>query len=372
MNEYDANIENLKNCAKESKSFREVAEKLGKFSATKWTRLALLHGVETSHFCTGERRKTVEETLEYLKPILANQKRTGSNDLKHKLFYVKLKERKCEKCNGTEWMGAAIPLELHHVDGDRYNNNISNLQVLCSNCHAQTELFKGRNSKKARVSQEVLDKLAACLNDSFSINEALQKIDELKSPRGGYFHSKRLLASGQAVLKIRPAPVAKPAKAPVEKKHLDTPSLTEGGIDAIEKSAEKPVAPPKAIDKITDSVERLKQRVWESTITALAEEYGICQLTLSKFCKENGIVLPPRGYHPKRRAGLSHEEAMKKFPKRQYAKRITREQTLQAVRMIEEGHSMREAADAIGTHHSSIRYSCERFGIPFSLPRKVK
>jgi hypothetical protein len=35
------------------------------------------------------------------------------------------------------WNDKPIPLELHHKDGDHFNNELSNLQILCPNCHAQ-------------------------------------------------------------------------------------------------------------------------------------------------------------------------------------------------------------------------------------------
>lgn len=35
----------------------------------------------------------------------------------------------CEKCGMTE------RLEVDHIDGDRSNNKLNNLQTLCNNCH---------------------------------------------------------------------------------------------------------------------------------------------------------------------------------------------------------------------------------------------
>lgn len=51
----------------------------------------------------------------------------------------------CSMCsnNGT-WMGAALTLEIDHVDGDFQNNQISNLRFLCPNCHRFTPNFAGR------------------------------------------------------------------------------------------------------------------------------------------------------------------------------------------------------------------------------------
>lgn len=48
----------------------------------------------------------------------------------------------------SEWMGKPIPLELHHKDGNHYNNDLSNLEILCPNCHAQTDNYRGKNIGK--------------------------------------------------------------------------------------------------------------------------------------------------------------------------------------------------------------------------------
>lgn len=52
------------------------------------------------------------------------------------------KEWKCEKCGNTEWMGSWIPLEVHHIDGNKKNNNLGNIMFLCPNCHAQTNNYR--------------------------------------------------------------------------------------------------------------------------------------------------------------------------------------------------------------------------------------
>jgi len=47
-----------------------------------------------------------------------------------------------------EWLGQPIPLELDHKDGNHSNNDLSNLRLLCCNCHAQTDNWRGRKIKK--------------------------------------------------------------------------------------------------------------------------------------------------------------------------------------------------------------------------------
>jgi hypothetical protein len=61
-----------------------------------------------------------------------------------------LRGRKCEMCGLEEWLGEPITLEIHHKDGDRLNNTINNLQILCPNCHAMTDNWKGRGIKNKK------------------------------------------------------------------------------------------------------------------------------------------------------------------------------------------------------------------------------
>jgi len=69
-----------------------------------------------------------------------------SHIIKIKLLEDKIKEHKCELCGMKEWNNLPIPLELHHIDGNHFNNELSNLQLLCPNCHAQ----EPNNSGKAQ------------------------------------------------------------------------------------------------------------------------------------------------------------------------------------------------------------------------------
>lgn len=77
-----------------------------------------------------------------------NTKRISSHKLKLKLINEGIKEHKCEICKLTEWQGKLIPIELDHIDGNHYNNNLENLRILCPNCHAQTETNSGKNRGK--------------------------------------------------------------------------------------------------------------------------------------------------------------------------------------------------------------------------------
>lgn len=71
--------------------------------------------------------------MEYL-----NKETVSIPRLRRKLIEDGLKQEACEVCSITQWLGKKIPLELHHKDGNRFNNDISNLQIICPNCHSLT------------------------------------------------------------------------------------------------------------------------------------------------------------------------------------------------------------------------------------------
>jgi hypothetical protein len=70
-----------------------------------------------------------------------------SYKLKKRLMTEKLKNHKCERCGIIEWMNKPISLELDHIDGNKHNHLLSNLRLLCPNCHSQTETYRSKNRK---------------------------------------------------------------------------------------------------------------------------------------------------------------------------------------------------------------------------------
>lgn len=76
--------------------------------------------------------------------------RGGSCSLKNRLVKEGYKNWICERCFRTTWNGTKIPLELEHVNGDRFDQRLENLQLLCPNCHAQTPSYRGKNAGSYR------------------------------------------------------------------------------------------------------------------------------------------------------------------------------------------------------------------------------
>ena len=142
----------LEPIVKESFSYAEVLRKLkllnggGTYNNIK-NRVEDFN-IDTSHFkgqswSTGKIFQTKHEYL----MVYDNSKKISTDLIKKKIIRDNLKEYKCEKCGLSKWMGNPIPLEIHHKDGNRWNNVLDNIEFLCPNCHTFTDNYKGKKNK---------------------------------------------------------------------------------------------------------------------------------------------------------------------------------------------------------------------------------
>jgi 5-methylcytosine-specific restriction endonuclease McrA len=69
----------------------------------------------------------------------------GRANLKRRLIRAGLLGQRCRDCGIDRWRGVSLALQLHHVNGDRHDNRLENLALLCPNCHSQTGTWAGRN-----------------------------------------------------------------------------------------------------------------------------------------------------------------------------------------------------------------------------------
>lgn len=64
-----------------------------------------------------------------------------------KLSLIKLEQNnKCAICNLDIWNNQTLKLEIHHIDGNKFNIIRENLQFLCPNCHSQTKTYCRKKS----------------------------------------------------------------------------------------------------------------------------------------------------------------------------------------------------------------------------------
>lgn len=108
---------------------------------------------------------------------------------------ILLRGHKCAKCGLKEWQGQPIPLEVHHIDGNEFNSDLSNLEIVCPNCHALTDNYKGKNINSGGkiVSDE---DLVQALNECPNIRQALIAVG-LTCKGGNYVRANELIQKYQ-------------------------------------------------------------------------------------------------------------------------------------------------------------------------------
>ena len=147
--------EQLEKAVKQSLSFRQVISKLNLQAAGgNYEQIKKYIGeyqLNTDHFKGKGWNKGfrgIGKPRIPLNEILREGSTFQSFKLKKRLFAVGLKPQYCEECRwATKSKDGYLPLELDHINGDRHDNRIENLRVLCPNCHSLKSTHRGRNRK---------------------------------------------------------------------------------------------------------------------------------------------------------------------------------------------------------------------------------
>jgi hypothetical protein len=79
-----------------------------------------------------------------------NNKTAGHASVKN--YLIGIHGSKCMEC-GWDKINLTtnkVPIELEHIDGNSANNELSNLKLLCPNCHSLTPTYKALNKGNGR------------------------------------------------------------------------------------------------------------------------------------------------------------------------------------------------------------------------------
>jgi hypothetical protein len=147
--------ENLKSIIKNCKSIAQILRILnlketgGNYQSIKAK--IKLYNIDISHFTgqvwnKGVKTGGYEKNIRKLENILKKNTCYPSAKLKKRLVNQKILKDVCAICNlGPIWNNLPITLQLDHINGNRNDNTIENLRILCPNCHTQTPTHSGKN-----------------------------------------------------------------------------------------------------------------------------------------------------------------------------------------------------------------------------------
>lgn len=203
--------ENLEKIISESKSQKEVLEKMGlraagsNFSTLK--KYIELYELNTSHFikCYNKMAFLSKENKIPLNDILKENSTYNRTGLKIRLYEDGLKKRKCELCGqGEEWNGKHMSLILDHINGVYNDNRIENLQIVCPNCNATLDTHCGKNTKekiKNKIEQKEKNKINSFISRRRVERPPFEKLKEEVNKIGLESVGRKYGVSGNAIKK---------------------------------------------------------------------------------------------------------------------------------------------------------------------------
>lgn len=155
----------LRQAVFECRSVRQVIQRLGLIPAggnyAQMKRYIAELGLDTSHFGGSSWNKGLSGLIKpqiTLEKILVEKSDFQSFKLKSRLFKAGLKIPMCEECGWAQKSNdGRLPLELDHINGDRRDNRLKNLRILCPNCHSLQPTHRGRNRRgihRARLTKD--------------------------------------------------------------------------------------------------------------------------------------------------------------------------------------------------------------------------
>jgi hypothetical protein len=119
-------------------------------------RLAILHNCYYPNQGLRGGNKNAPAKIELNEILNGKHPHFQTYKLKNRLLKEGILENRCSICSITFWNKKSINLELDHIDGNRINHLLSNLRLLCPNCHSQTDTYRSKNRAKRETAVQFL------------------------------------------------------------------------------------------------------------------------------------------------------------------------------------------------------------------------
>jgi hypothetical protein len=145
----------LEEAVSKCKSFTQMVTYFGlKQSGGNWAGMknrVIKNNIDYSHFSRDGKqmsRPAKWNSIEDYDRIWDSNKQINTNAIKNGLIRLGVLKNICSSCGISEWNGKPIKCEMHHKNGNRWDNRLENIYMLCPNCHSQTDNYKGSKNKK--------------------------------------------------------------------------------------------------------------------------------------------------------------------------------------------------------------------------------
>ncbi len=108
-------------------------------------RLAILYGCYMPNQGLKGGNKNAPAKINLDKILAGDHPQFQTYKLKNRLLKEGMLIEVCAICGINSWNNKKINLELDHIDGKRVNHELTNLRLLCPNCHSQTDTYRSKN-----------------------------------------------------------------------------------------------------------------------------------------------------------------------------------------------------------------------------------
>lgn len=214
----------------------------------------------------------------------------NTHSLKLKLIRDGIKVAECESCHSSHWLDSSVPLELHHINGDRHDNRLENLQLLCPNCHALTDNHAGKNKNYTQKLEA--QKLIKSVEETQESERCISVLVFDNAESRDRWH-KIPLVLRQLVIKNDGGYSCQFAHGTCcycSKMLISQNQDTYCSVQCSRLASRKVVRPSK------DELEKL---TWSKPTSQIAKDFGVSDKAIEKWCKAYEIEKPPRGYWAK-------------------------------------------------------------------------
>jgi hypothetical protein len=247
--------EQISNAVEHSYSYSDIFRNLGipiNGGSYKWIKnLISKFELNTSHFLSlsdrcrmmGKIANNNKDKELYSTNDISNGDRIRSIKLRKFMLHHKMIEE-CNVCKLNDWLGNPIRLDIDHIDENGSNNNISNLQFICPNCHRQKTI-------------------------KFEIPIILDKKEKRKLVKRTYNRTPKLCPT---------------CSKKINRSSKQCISCSKTGLFKIEWP-----------DKNT-----LEKLLWEKPTIQIGKDLGVSDKAVEKHVKKLGLIKPPRGYWMKK------------------------------------------------------------------------